>query len=329
MRVVKKLAFFLLSVFIAVGMIEITPRLFPQIVYVLFPTHISSVLSFTIGYLKKYAIEKGPMMEDKNLGYVLKPDTQMNMQTPDYNVKYFFSRITLSSGKVIGINDKVEGDIFAIAVGDSFTFCSGVPQDKCWTEVLENMLGKEVLNLGVFGYGSAQKYFMLKESIWLQPKIAIFQYGFGDIVDDKYFLSGEYYPVPHPQNMFRKTGNIFLRESFIISTIWSIIFFIKFPDNIIKEYYGTTQYEFSELTIKYIEKSAEISKRNGIKFFVLFSPRDELVESKVCSKLNCITPSLKPEHFFKHDPHLNENGNYFVAQEVFKFVSSINQKDEL
>ncbi len=304
-------------------LIEMVPRFFPKLVYVILPPHISAILTFSLDYLKKYGIENGAMMEDDTLGYVLKPKAQLTMQTPDYNVKYFFSSITLASGKIIGINDRIEGDIFAVAVGDSFTFCSGVPQEKCWTEVLEEMLGREVLNLGVFGYGSVQKYFMLKESIEFKPKIAIFQYGFGDIVDDKYFLSGKSYPIPHPQNMFRKTENILLRESFIVSTIWTIIFLINFPDNVMKEYYSMVQYEFSNQTLKYIEKSAEISERNGTRFFLLFSPRDKFVESMLCAKIKCITPALGPEHFFKYDPHLNEKGNRFIAEEIFKTILSI------
>ena len=49
----------------------------------------------------------------------------------------------------IGFNDDgINGSVYAIAIGDSFTLCN-VNLTDCWTEVLERKLNKDVVNMGV------------------------------------------------------------------------------------------------------------------------------------------------------------------------------------
>lgn len=298
--------------------IELTVRIFPQLPLALLSGHyLVSIIAFNFEPLKKYTREKGAIMYDETFGYTLKPESRISFQTPDYKVEYHFHSLSLPSGKVIGVNDNPGEPIFAIAVGDSFTFCSGVPQEKCWTEILESKLSREVLNLGVFGYGTVQKYLVLKEAVKLKPKIIIFQYGAGDGVDDKYFLSGKAYPIPHPQNLFRKTDNIFLRESFVIASIYAIHFLYKFPQNIMESYY--LNYEDTiKIEIDYLKKVIDISLEKGIELFLLFVPREQSIENEICRYAKCIRPEFKKYHFFKNDPHLNEEGNRFLADEVFE-----------
>lgn len=60
--------------------------------------------------------------------------------------------------------ERVPGTKRVVVLGDSFTEGGGVNDDEVFTRLLEKALGNvEVINLGVYGYNTAQEYLTLKE----------------------------------------------------------------------------------------------------------------------------------------------------------------------
>lgn len=74
-----------------------------------------------------------------------------------------------------------EGVAPILAVGDSFTFGDGVADHETWPAILEKLLGRRVINAGVFGYGIDQTYLRAAQLVKLfKPEILVF----GFIPDD-------------------------------------------------------------------------------------------------------------------------------------------------
>ncbi|MEN8803591.1 MAG: GDSL-type esterase/lipase family protein [Thiogranum sp.] len=63
---------------------------------------------------------------------------------------------TLDYGVRSNDNGNVVSESTTLAIGDSFTFGDGVDYDRSWPSCLERRLGKQVINAGVNGYGTAQ-----------------------------------------------------------------------------------------------------------------------------------------------------------------------------
>lgn len=61
-----------------------------------------------------------------------------------------------------------------LALGDSFTYGHGVPQEACFTEVLETTSGVEVVNAAVPSYGTRQEFIFLERIAGaVQPDIVL------------------------------------------------------------------------------------------------------------------------------------------------------------
>jgi hypothetical protein len=74
-----------------------------------------------------------------------------------------------------------------VALGDSFTFGQGVPDDATWPAQLERLLpDTEVVNLGVSAYAHDQMYFALSdEGLALEPDVVILGFYPPDVIRDE------------------------------------------------------------------------------------------------------------------------------------------------
>lgn len=164
---------------------------------------------------------------------------------------------------------------------------------------------------------------MLSKIIKLRPQVVIWQFNFTDPADDKYFKSGLFYPIPHPQNMFRKSPFPF--DSVILSFLdgFSMIYIRPIREirgkNYMKE--ASEGIPYSKI---YIKKAYQICKENGIKFFLVFMPENDLVSTllkkSICIEIPCVYLGLKKEHFFLTDGHLNSRGNNYVAEKIYESI---------
>jgi hypothetical protein len=70
---------------------------------------------------------------------------------------YWGTHVTIDAeGLRVGPRAHLTDEPCILAVGDSYTFGDAVSDDECWPYYLEELLGRPVINGGVFGYGMDQ-----------------------------------------------------------------------------------------------------------------------------------------------------------------------------
>ena len=85
-------------------------------------------------------------------------------------------------------DDGIDGEIFAVAVGDSFTFGHKVALENVWTELLEKELGTDVVNMGLSGGAPSQALRNVETfGLPLKPKVVIFTTFVNDWLDEACF----------------------------------------------------------------------------------------------------------------------------------------------
>ena len=74
-------------------------------------------------------------------------------------------------------NDREQGPVDAILLGDSFAFGYGVNEEDTWAARLSELSGIEFVNLGVSGLGAVRELRLLEtEGLPLQPKLVVWQF---------------------------------------------------------------------------------------------------------------------------------------------------------
>jgi len=120
-----------------------------------------------------------PAVFDSRLGWVPRPGT-MNERT------YWNTRVTILDDSTRSNGDETDRTSLhgtpILAVGDSFTFGDGVSDEETWPAQLERLLGRPVINGGVFNYGIDQSFLRAGDLIeTYHPGILIFSFISDDV----------------------------------------------------------------------------------------------------------------------------------------------------
>lgn len=178
--------------------------------------------------------------------------------------------------------DKPDGVRRIVIIGDSFTFGIGEDDDHIWPERLAVELGGwEVLNLGVFGYGSDQQLLMLRDrGMRWHPDVVIQAFyvddhfrngmGFRDYAKPRFVLDGDRLqltgvPVPtpdeiraeeHPAPPFGSRALEFVRER------------LRGGENV----QPSTDAALEPLTRAILAETVRISRAGGARFLLVVIP---------------------------------------------------------
>lgn len=129
-------------------------------------------------------------LADPEVEHMLAPNVRATLTNEDgEQVTYESVKI----GSACFRDDGIQGPVFAVAVGDSFTFGHMIPLDSCFVELLERKLEADVANLGVTNsFGSTQIERTLKRNgLPLHPKLVIWAAFVNDWMEDTLFLAWE------------------------------------------------------------------------------------------------------------------------------------------
>ena len=189
-----------------------------------------------------------------------------------------------------------------MVLGDSNTFGYGVREEERFSDRLSGFLsgGYEVLNCGVFGYGTDQELLLFEGNVLaFKPDIVVLAFSPGDVSDNMNSIntgsSKPYYkledgepviknvPVPRATN-FRRSGSRNSRIKKILyfnSNIYRLIFNRLLATNIFakESVQEMTLDEGMMITTALINKMDKLSKENGAIFVVLLVPHGQWIES--------------------------------------------------
>lgn len=70
-------------------------------------------------------------------------------------------------------NPAVPETAYAVALGDSHTYGSGVASEQAWPRVLADLSGREVYNMGLGGYGPVHSLLLWEEALAYRPELII------------------------------------------------------------------------------------------------------------------------------------------------------------
>lgn len=132
----KRLPLIFFGVAVGLGFMELTLHLFPSLQ--------------PLGLRVFYEFQQNYTQPDEDLVVRGIPNLHVVVDShPEYTMD-----IQLNS---LGYRDPLtEGKVHIIAVGDSFTFGTGVEYRDCYVEQLETLTGKPCVSLGIGGYGPGQ-----------------------------------------------------------------------------------------------------------------------------------------------------------------------------
>lgn len=288
--------------------------------YAVFSSVVNSIRSFDTKIL----------LSDDRLVYKYAPNVDLKIiNTKDHKYKIRTTDIGFSN---IGFRDDgISGEVFAVAVGDSFTACIGVDYEYCWVELLERELGCDFVNMGVEGYSSIQKLIILKDyALKLNPKLIIFDVNLTDPPDDFFFANNMKRPIPHPINRFYQRGiKSYLASysllKFLVDEITGYDINQKFKDYLSKYESGVTY------TISSIEKAYGVASEFGIPFIlVLFHHIKPIID--FAKQRNMLFIDLQKDFekrklenlYLPRDGHLNVQGNKATFEVIYSFLKNKN-----
>jgi hypothetical protein len=144
------------------------------------PTHfLPPLLRDTVQEIDAGLYSTGPYLPDPKLWYVIRPGTDvvLNYTEANFRIKTNLNFPTAGfRGGTLG------GPAWGVAVGDSFTFGLGVNQEATWVAQLAQLSQRDIVNLGVPGWGPQQYTRTLEQyGIPLKPKIVFYDLFSNDV----------------------------------------------------------------------------------------------------------------------------------------------------
>jgi hypothetical protein len=119
--------------------------------------------------------------QDDDFRYITAAGLDLQVRHPEFTYRV---QTKLNLGQVGFRGGSRGGSVWGVAVGDSFTFGMGVEHDSTWVAQLSARAGREVINLGVPGWGP-QQYTRAVEryGMTLNPKVILYGIYRNDLQD--------------------------------------------------------------------------------------------------------------------------------------------------
>lgn len=124
------------------------------------------------------------IIQDPVLGYKYAPGVVDYPIQFEEDKQFTISTVSLGYEDIGFRDDGLNGQPFAIVLGDSYANCAGVALEVCWVEQLEQNIGRDMANLSVLGYSPQQEQRMLVHyGLPLKPKLALWVFFANDLKD--------------------------------------------------------------------------------------------------------------------------------------------------
>lgn len=283
------------------------------------------------------------LTEETNLGKIWQADARLEHRlAPNVNVTFdnedgetvHYRSINVGGGEACFRDDGIDGPVFAVAVGDSFTFGHANTLDATWVEQVEKGIAGEVVNLGVTNiYGSTQILRTLEQyGLPLKPKVILWAAFVNDWYEDTVFLSWEKIAQPLKGQLdFPRSRPVYdaIRRSIYLKATGEAGGGLRNPaldartmyeSGGLKLEFDATSYAAQDLTIPSIangwgttrealSKAKELAKSIGAEFVVLPIPAKEHVyHDRVCTVIEYANSQTPDAFCAAYEAFCEENG---------------------
>ena len=272
----EKTALVLFWIIASVLGFELGARLLP---YQLLPPSLGSIVL----ELEARYHSTDPYQTDPKLWYVIKPDSDLVLKHPDSD---FRLKTNLNFPRAGFRGGTLGGAPWGVAVGDSFTFGVGVNQEATWSARLATLSGRDVINLGVPGWGPQQYTRTLEQyGLPLSPKIVFYGLFSNDVGNVTRFENDEGHFNEFSMRKFLRsrsvTFNLFRRLRRANQAVDDIDLGnvgLKFSSASLKASIAADSRRFRNgwpMTKREIETAYRDSQRTSAKFVLLYFPSKE------------------------------------------------------
>jgi hypothetical protein len=235
-----------------------------------------------------------PYLADPKLWYVIKPGTDFVFKHPDSD---FRMKTNLNFPKAGFRGGILGGPAWGIAVGDSFTFGLGVNQELTWSAQLATLSGRDIINLGVPGWGPQQYTRTLEQyGLPLSPKIVFYGLFSNDVGNVTRFEKDEGHFNEFTMREFLRSHSVIFnlfrrlrRANQAVDDINLSDVGLKFSSASLKARILADSRRFREgwpLTKREIETAYHDSQRSNALFVLLYFPSKEEVYWDAIKKKN-------------------------------------------
>ena len=224
------------------------------------------------------------------------------------------------------IDDNVEEkEKVIIALGDSFTMGWGVENNETFAYILQKLISKKTLNLGVASYGTVREIKRLKlNKFYEQADTVIIQYHVNDIYENKSLDINKTYSKEEYNKYFISKENKSNKVIYLLKYYKKSLrlFFSHLNDIIFKRYEKQNLNEHLLYLEKIINKNLKNQEKRVIVFLVK-EPNQKLIyeKGKVFTNFEFLVIDTQKEHFFIIDDHLNISGHNHIAKKLFNYLS--------
>lgn len=198
--------------------------------------------------------------------------------------------------------EKPPGTRRILVLGDSNSFGYGVEEEQRYSDLLAGSLpkGYEVLNFGVFGYGTDQAALLFERNgLMFKPDIVVLGFSAGDVSDNMSSINGGYskpffriegnrlmlknIPVPGPSIFRRSSSRGSSMKDFLYrhSHLYRLLFtrltasHMYTPDSVLE----MDKEEGMETTVAILNSLNELCRMNGCRLVVLLIPHGKWVKA--------------------------------------------------
>jgi len=182
-RAAGKLALLGGGIFFGLCIVELALRAFPSIMpatareWVALPIGVKDVTSVDEPRHYDVTIEGRP-----EFNFLFRAGGSTMLEYPEYTFTIDTSALTF--GEVGFRDDGIDGEPYAVAVGDSLVLGWGVRPEETWVELLEERLGRDVANMGVIGGTTKTTAILTEYGLSLEPSLVLYGFFPNDIEDD-------------------------------------------------------------------------------------------------------------------------------------------------
>lgn len=250
---------------------------------------------------------------DPEVSYTLKPGEW------DFSNREFCNHYHVNS---IGLRD-TESSLDKpeiIVLGDSYAMGWGVEQNETFSQVLENLTGKKVLNAGVSSYGTAREMLFTKRLDLSNVKYLVIQYSNNDFEENSYYIENNFNLQIMTEQDYNKQCSEHENRKRYTLLLFTQLFLKQFIPQF-KSYSSHTQSKVALSSLTATKEAEQTIQKSDAEIFLQIISRQNF-ENIQLIVLNLSHYSLNTRIFIETLASLKKDNNYPAFIQNLKLINA-------